>query len=98
MKKKYPKSFRDCNALLMVACVECTRGPNGTTENKCAAASRHGECCSGRLLPSIDGDTLRSLPRIIRHKPGDRKTCNDGTPCRGIDKCAGWDTCQGRGS
>lgn len=96
--KKYPRSFYDCNGRLLVACSECERGSNGTAIDKCAGASSKGECCLGILLPSIDKAKLRSLPKLIMHKTGDKKICFNGTPCRGIDKCAGWDLCQKRRS
>ena len=103
--KKYPISFYDCDGLLLVACAECTRGFNSDIQDKCGSGGirkgtgRDQYCAIGTLMSHIDKATLRSLPRIIKHKTGDKKTCFGGTPCRGIDKCAGWDTCQkGRGA
>ena len=100
MKAKYPKSFYDCDGVLLVYCSECTRGYNGTEENKCSCgckktvANSKSYCAIGMLTENVDKTRIRSLPRIIRHASGDKKTCFDGTPCRGIEKCAGWDVCQ----
>lgn len=101
-KAKYPKSFYDCDGLLLVDCGECQRGYNGDAVDKCACGgfkkNREQYCAIGTLMATVDKTRIRSLPRIIRHASGDKKTCDDGTPCRGIDKCAGWNTCQKKAS
>jgi len=98
--KKYPKSFRDCRGMLCVSCAECERGFNGSVEDKCASggirsrANGMGYCTLGTLMTSIDRSAIRSLLPIVRHMTGDKSHCFNGTPCRGEDKCAGWDVCQ----
>jgi hypothetical protein len=91
--QQFRKSFYDCDGKLAISCTECTRGPFGSAD-PCAAASRKGYCFIGTLKADINRSTLRKLPRIIKHKTGDKKTCFDGTPCKGIEVCAGWNTCQ----
>jgi hypothetical protein len=101
--KKYPRSFFDCRGMLCISCAECERGFNGSAEDKCAAggtrsrANGMGYCTLGKLMASIDWSAIRSLPSIVRHMTGDKSHCFNGTHCRGIDKCAGWDTCQKKG-
>lgn len=56
MKKVY--SEYDSRGALCVDCSECTRGGNGTDQNKCSSGWRHkkggrGGCYMGTLLPNI---------------------------------------------
>lgn len=95
----YPKSFYDVDGRLFVSCWECTHGYFGKDQGKChygdgTKAQPHLGCWMGTLDPEIDRDTLRSLPRVIMHQPGHTDICDDGTPCRGQDRCAGFEECQ----
>lgn len=98
--KKYPRSFLDCNGVLCVSCSECVRGFNGSAEDKCSCGgtktrgSMQSHCAIGTLMAIVDRATIRSLPRIVKHSAGNKSICFNGTPCRGEDKCAGWDICQ----
>lgn len=96
--RTYPKSFYDCDGLLLIDCGECTRGYNGPAVDKCACGgfNKGGDhyCAIGTLMENVDKSKIRSLPRIIRHIGGNKSLCFNGTPCRGVDKCAGYEQCQ----
>lgn len=97
--KEYPKSFYDVDGKLFVSCWECTHGFFSKDQDKChygdgTKARPHLGCWLGTLVPEIDRATLRSCPNVIRHKPGRLDICDDGTPCRGQDRCAGFEECQ----
>ena len=60
MKKKKAKySEINPHGVLFVDCSECTRGGNGTDENRCSCGWRHKRgsksgCTSGTLLLSLE--------------------------------------------
>lgn len=58
MSKLAKFSERDSRGHAFIDCSECTRGGNGTDEDKCAAGhrvkkGRNGGCFIGTLLPTL---------------------------------------------
>jgi hypothetical protein len=56
--KKAIYSEKDSRGMVVVDCIECERGRNGSDSDKCSAGFRHkkgnkGSCFSGELISTL---------------------------------------------